>query len=98
MASSGDRRPVDRVCRSVGQSEAATRRDGRTPYTENGGRFLQLDNLSRYPRSDFFDSSAHLNERAQIAHSRQVAAALSAMITGDQLVAKANSAGSLVVP
>lgn len=45
-------------------------------YRDNGAGFLQLDNLSLYPRTAFFDTAEHLNEAAQIAHSRLVADAL----------------------
>jgi hypothetical protein len=45
-------------------------------YRGEGAGFLMLPNLSRYPRSDFFDTPEHLNEPAQIAHSRLIAAAL----------------------
>ncbi len=73
----------------------------RGPYVGHGGRFLMLDNRSRYDRENFFDSDAHLNEPAQIAHSRRIAAALLAMLPaadGAQLLAKASSADSLVPP
>lgn len=45
-------------------------------YTGHGGQFLALENRSRYPREDFFDTPEHLNEAAQRVHSRAVAAAL----------------------
>ncbi len=48
----------------------------RALYRGNGAGFIALDNLSRYPRSAFFDTAEHLNEPAQIAHSRLLAAAL----------------------
>jgi len=49
-------------------------------YTDNGGFFLALPNLSRYPRADFFDSPEHLSEPYQIAHARAVALALAPLI------------------
>jgi hypothetical protein len=45
-------------------------------YQANGGLFLELPNLSRYPRAAFFDSPDHLNETWQIRHSRLLAAQL----------------------
>ncbi|MDR3536741.1 MAG: hypothetical protein P4L71_09605 [Acetobacteraceae bacterium] len=48
----------------------------RALYRGNGAGFLALPNLSRYPRSAFFDTAEHLNEPAQIAHSRLIATAL----------------------
>ena len=49
-------------------------------YTAHGGRFLPLDNGSRYPRTDFFDSAEHLHETAQRSHSRLVAMALAKLL------------------
>jgi len=48
----------------------------RSIYTTNGGDFLTLPNLSRYPRSAFFDTADHLNETWQAEHSRLLAAQL----------------------
>ena len=48
----------------------------RSIYLANGGEFLELPNLSRYPRSAFFDTSDHLNETWQIEHSKLLAAQL----------------------
>lgn len=45
-------------------------------YQSNGAGFLELGNLSRYPRTAFFDTAEHLNEPAQIVHSRMLAEAL----------------------
>ena len=45
---------------------------------DDGARFLDL--ADRYPRSAFFDTPDHLNEEAQIAHSRVVAAELAAIL------------------
>jgi hypothetical protein len=45
-------------------------------YRANGGEFLELPNLSRYPRTAFFDSVEHLNETWQIEHSKLLAAQL----------------------
>src|SRR5262249_11671476 len=48
----------------------------RDVYLTNGGEFLELANLSRYPRIAFFDSVEHLNEPWQIEHSKLLAARL----------------------
>ena len=48
----------------------------RSIYESNRGTFAALPNVSRYPRSDFYDSPEHLNEEAQIAHSVAIAALL----------------------
>jgi GNAT superfamily N-acetyltransferase len=45
----------------------------RSVYEANGGDFVLLPNLSRYPRLAFFDTPDHLNETWQIAHSRLLA-------------------------
>jgi hypothetical protein len=52
----------------------------RAVYTGAGGRFLDLGERGHYPRWAFFDTPDHLNEVAQIAHSRAVAAALAVML------------------
>src|SRR4029079_9150946 len=57
---------------------AATRAAIRAVFIEAGARFIDLGD--RYPRSAFFDTPDHLNEVAQIARSRAVAAALSATL------------------
>jgi len=41
-----------------------------------GGCFVVLDNKSRYPRSSFYNTGYHLNEEAQILHSRSVGRSL----------------------
>jgi len=41
----------------------------RDVYEGQGACFLVLPNLSKYPRSDFFDTAYHLQEKYQIAHS-----------------------------
>jgi hypothetical protein len=48
----------------------------RAVYELNGGDFVALPNLSRYPRSAFFDTAEHLNETWQVAHSKLLAALL----------------------
>lgn len=48
----------------------------RAIYLGNGGAFLGLPNLSRYPRDAFFDSPEHLNETWQVRHSQLLAAQL----------------------
>ncbi|HVZ10326.1 hypothetical protein [Rhodopila sp.] len=45
----------------------------RRVYDAEGAPFVMLANRSRYPRSAFFDTPDHLNEPAQIAHSRAIA-------------------------
>lgn len=45
----------------------------RSVYVSNGGEFLELPKLSRYPRSAFFDSVEHLNEAWQVEHSTLLA-------------------------
>jgi hypothetical protein len=45
-------------------------------YSANNAVFLELPNLSRYPRVAFFDTQDHLNETAQIDHSTAIARAL----------------------
>jgi len=45
----------------------------RAVYVDNGGEFLVLPNLSRYPRVAFFDTPEHLNETWQVVHSRLLA-------------------------
>lgn len=59
---------------------AATRAAIASVYLEHGGEFLALPNLSRYPRSAFFDTPLHLNEEAQIAHSVLLARALGPLL------------------
>jgi hypothetical protein len=58
---------------------AATVAAIRALYEGAGARFLVLSNLSRYPRTAFFDTAEHLNEPAQIAHSRRVAEGLAGL-------------------
>jgi hypothetical protein len=48
----------------------------RTIYRGQGAGFLELPNHSCYPRAEFFDTQDHLNEAAQIKHSRAVGEAL----------------------
>ena len=55
-------------------------------FRAHGAAFLMLNNLSRYPRTDFFDSADHLNEEAQIRHSLLVGRALAAMTRPVRLV------------
>lgn len=42
-------------------------------YERRGACFVVLPNMSKYPRSDFFDSAYHLQEKYQIAHSAALA-------------------------
>jgi hypothetical protein len=52
----------------------------RAIYRDHGAGFLALPNLSRYPRADFFDTADHLNEAAQIQHSKAIAAVLKPLL------------------
>lgn len=52
----------------------------RALYRDHGAAFLALANLSRYPRSAFFDTADHLNEEAQIRHSEAVARGLAILL------------------
>jgi len=49
-------------------------------YVENGGRFVILSNLSRYPRADFYDSEDHLAQPCQYKHSIAIAGLLSQVL------------------
>ena len=49
-------------------------------YAQNGAPLIVLPNLSQYPRGLFFDTSMHLQEEAQRAHSALVVEALSALL------------------
>lgn len=49
-------------------------------YAAHGAGFLELPNRSQYPRTDFFDTSYHLRERAQLAHSVLIADALKPLL------------------
>jgi hypothetical protein len=60
--------------------DAATVAAIRALYEGAGAMFLALPNRSRYPRAAFFDTPDHLAEPCQIAHSRQVARALAALL------------------
>ncbi len=61
----------------------------------NGGMFLELSSLSRYPREAFFDSPEHLNETWQIRHSQLLAARLQWLRAP---IAAAHPAGPAVLP
>jgi hypothetical protein len=69
----------------------ATRLAIRAVFIDGGARFIDLGDRGRYPRSAFFDTPDHLNEAAQIAHSRAVAAEL-AGILASSTVAPARAA------
>jgi hypothetical protein len=58
----------------------ATRLAIRDVFIGPGARFLDLGDRARYPRTAFFDTPDHLNEAAQIDHSRIVATALAEML------------------
>ncbi len=49
-------------------------------YERHGQRFVVLPNRSQYPLTCFFDSTYHLNEGCQQAHSEQLARALSSAL------------------
>jgi hypothetical protein len=48
----------------------------RSIYLLNGGNFIVLNDLSRYPRADFYDSEDHLAQPCQYKHSIEVAQAI----------------------
>ncbi len=52
----------------------------RAIYVENGGHFVVLDNLSRYPKADFYDSEDHLAQPCQYRHSIAIAGLLSRVL------------------
>ena len=52
----------------------------RSIYLSNGGRFVVLGNLSRYPRADFYDSEDHLAQPCQYKHSIAIAGLLSQVL------------------
>ena len=56
----------------------ATRIAIRAVFIGAGARFIDLGD--RYPRSAFFDTPDHLNEPAQIVHSRAIATALAVIL------------------
>jgi hypothetical protein len=58
----------------------ATRRAIGAVFATAGAGFIDLGTRARYPRAAFFDTPDHLNEAAQIDHSRGVAAALAAFL------------------
>jgi len=58
----------------------ATRAAIASVYLAQGGEFLALPNLSRYPIADFFDTPLHLNEACQIAHSILLARSLAPLL------------------
>ena len=64
----------------------ATREAIRSVYTSAGARFIDLHD--RYPPSAFFDTPDHLNEAAQIVHSRAVAAALAVTLAPAQAASR----------
>jgi hypothetical protein len=62
-----------------------TRAAIRAVFTTTGARFIDLGQRTNYPRTAFFDTPDHLNEAAQIAHSRTVAAALVPILANNVL-------------
>jgi hypothetical protein len=58
----------------------ATRAAIGSVYTEAGARFIDPGDRARYPRSAFFDTPDHLDEDAQIAHSKEIAAELAVIV------------------
>ena len=58
----------------------------REVYASAGARFIDLND--RYPPSAFFDTPDHLNENAQIQHSRAVAAALAVTLAPAQAASR----------
>jgi len=45
-------------------------------YARHGAQLTVLENLSQYPRNDFYDAGYHLRQSAQLRHSQLVAIAL----------------------
>ncbi|HWJ73671.1 MAG TPA: hypothetical protein VNX29_10945 [Kaistia sp.] len=45
----------------------------RALFEDNGAAFIMLPNKSQYPRSEFFDTTAHLQQQYQIEHSAALA-------------------------
>ena len=64
----------------------ATRAAIRAVYTEAGARFVDLHD--GYPVSAFFDTPDHLNEAAQIQHSRAIAGALLPIVAPAQAASR----------
>jgi hypothetical protein len=65
---------------------AATRDAIRAIYISAGARFIDLH--AQYPLQAFFDTPDHLNEAAQIVHSRALAAALSVTLAPAQAASR----------
>jgi hypothetical protein len=59
---------------------AATVASVQALYLGNGGMFVALPNLSRYPPADFYDSPDHLAQPCQFRHSIALARALGAVL------------------
>ena len=57
-------------------------------YERHGQRFVVLPNRSQYPLTCFFDSTYHLNEGCQQAHSEQVARVMSNAVAQHALPAE----------
>ena len=70
----------------------ATRGAIRAIFIAGGAGFIDLGDRGRYPRSAFFDTPDHLNEVAQIAHSRAVAAELAGVLAAAQMADVSGSA------
>ena len=49
-------------------------------FRNGGGCFVALDNRSQYPRASFYDTQYHLNESAQIKHTRALELQLVSLI------------------
>ena len=63
----------------------------RALFEAHDALFLDLPNHARYPRRAFFDTADHLNEPAQIAHSRVIAEALRSLLAPAIAVAESQS-------
>ncbi len=49
-------------------------------FVDNGAAFIMLPNKSQYPRADFFDTTAHLQQDYQVLHSEALAPLLKPLL------------------
>jgi hypothetical protein len=66
----------------------ATRAAIRDLFTAAGAHFIDFGERAHYPRSAFFDTPDHLNEAAQIAHSRLVAEGLVTILSPERTASR----------
>jgi hypothetical protein len=65
-----------------------TRSAIRAVFVDAGARFIDLGPRDDFPRSAFFDTPDHLDQSAQIAHSRLVAAALAPILAPERAASR----------